>query len=212
MSYYCSFDGTEVVGPYSFEDLKNEFLKGSLPPATQVCLEGTEDWQALNALLQTPPKQLARVSAVAQQAHTSRTEPNQSAKSKKPPYSVKVLTTKDRFFSGKFDPEKLEAALNSYANEGWSVAGCDSAEFPGFLGERSELITVMHRIGGRMKKYKILTQKDRFFSGKFDPEKLESAINSYGSEGWQVRAITSATFPGFGSSREEMIVVLEKEA
>ena len=127
-------------------------------------------------------------------------------------YAVKVLTTKDRAFSGRFDPEKLESALNSYAAEGWSVAGCDSAEFPGFLGgTRSELITVMHRLEGRMKKYKILTQKDRFFGGKFDPEKLESAINSYVPEGWQLKAVTTATFPGFSSHREEMIVILEKE-
>lgn len=34
-----------------------------------------------------------------------------------------------------------------------------------------------------MKEYKVLTQKDRFFGGKFDPEKLESAINSYASAG-----------------------------
>jgi len=39
-----------------------------------------------------------------------------------------------------------------------------------------------------MKQYKVLTQKDRFFAGKFDPEKLESAINSYASEGWVVKA------------------------
>ena len=62
-----------------------------------------------------------------------------------------------------------------------------------------------------MKKYKILTQKDRFFGGKFDPQKLEAAINSCVPEGWKVRAVTTATFPGFGSNREEMIVVLEKE-
>ena len=128
------------------------------------------------------------------------------------PYAVKVLTSKDRAFGGKFDPQRLEGALNSYAAEGWSVAGCDSAEFPGMLGGvRSELISVMHRTGGKMKKYKILTQKDRFFGGKFDPQKLEAAINSYVPEGWKVRAVTTATFPGFGSNREEMIVVLEKE-
>jgi hypothetical protein len=127
------------------------------------------------------------------------------------PYAVKVLTTKDRFFSGKFDPEILEAALNSYAAEGWTVAGCDSAEFPGLFGSRSELVSVLHKLGGRMKKYKVLTQKDRFFGGKFDPDRLESAINSYVPEGWQVRAVTTASFPGFGSNREEMIVILERD-
>lgn len=129
------------------------------------------------------------------------------------PYAVKVLTSKDRFLSGKFDPEKVEAALNAYAAEGWSLADCDSASFPGILGgDRSELVTVMHRVGGRMKKYKVLTQKDRFFSGKFDPDKIEAAINSYVQEGWMVRAVTSASFPGLlSANREELIVLLEKE-
>lgn len=62
-----------------------------------------------------------------------------------------------------------------------------------------------------MMQYKVLTQKDRFFAGKFDPEKLESAINSYATEGWVVKAATTATIPGFGSSREEMIVILERD-
>ena len=211
MNYYYSIDGTEVVGPHSLDDLKGEFFSGSLLPTTQVCAEGTETWQTLASLVKPPPKQAAQPPAIPQQAHRPQTTHQPTAQTRATPYAVKVLTTKDRAFGGKFDPEKLESALNSYASEGWSVAGCDSAEFPGLLGARSELITVMHRIGGRMKKYKILTQKDRFFGGKFDPEKLESAINSYVPEGWQVRAVTTASFPGFGSNREEMIVVLEKE-
>lgn len=210
MSYYYSIDGTEVVGPYSLDELKNDFFSGLLPPVTQVCAEGTDTWQPITSLVKLTPEQAAQPLVVLKQTHSS--SPSQAAaQTSATLYEVKVLTTKDRAFSGKFDPEKLESALNSYASEGWSVAGCDSAEFPGFLGARSELITVMHRLGGRMKKYKILTQKDRFFGGKFDPEKLESAINSYVPEGWRVCAVTTATFPGFGSSREEMIVVLEKE-
>lgn len=59
--------------------------------------------------------------------------------------------------------------------------------------------------------YKVLTQKDRFFAGKFDPERLEAAINSYAAEGWRVIAVTTATIPSFTGSREEMIVVLEQE-
>jgi hypothetical protein len=211
MNYYYSIDGTEVVGPHSLDDLKSEFFSGSLLPTTQVCAEGTETWQTLATLVNPSPKQVAQSHPIPQQVHRHQTTHPSTVQARKNQYGVKVLTTKDRAFGGKFDPEKLESALNSYASEGWTVAGCDSAEFPGFLGARSELITVMHRTGGCMKKYKILTQKDRFFGGKFDPEKLESAINSYVPEGWQVRAVTTASFPGFGSSREEMIVVLEKE-
>jgi hypothetical protein len=33
----------------------------------------------------------------------------------------KVLTERDSRFSGSFDPESLEATLNSYASEGWRV-------------------------------------------------------------------------------------------
>lgn len=60
--------------------------------------------------------------------------------------------------------------------------------------------------------YKVLTQKDRFFAGKFDPEKLESAINSYAAEGWRVITATTASIPSFGGAREEIIVVLERES
>jgi hypothetical protein len=61
-----------------------------------------------------------------------------------------------------------------------------------------------------MKEYKVLTQKDRFFGGKFDPEKLEKAINSYASEGWAVISIASASIPSLTGTREEMIVVMER--
>jgi hypothetical protein len=62
-----------------------------------------------------------------------------------------------------------------------------------------------------MKEYKVLTQKDRFFGGKFDPEKLEKAINSYAAEGWQVISVATATIPTLTSSRDEMVIVLERE-
>jgi len=60
--------------------------------------------------------------------------------------------------------------------------------------------------------YKVLTQKDKWFSGKFDPEKLEGAINSYASQGWRVCGVATASFPGFGGKRDEMVIVMEREA
>lgn len=60
-------------------------------------------------------------------------------------YEYKVLSQKDRFFSGKFNPQKLEDALNSYAEQGWKVIACATASFPGFTGHREELITLMER-------------------------------------------------------------------
>jgi hypothetical protein len=62
-----------------------------------------------------------------------------------------------------------------------------------------------------MKEYKVMTQKDRFFAGKFDPEKLESAINSYAEQGWQVVTIATASIPSFSGAREELVVVMVRE-
>ncbi len=59
--------------------------------------------------------------------------------------------------------------------------------------------------------YKILTQKDRFFSGKFSPDKLQEAINSFAEEGWRVISMTSGEFPGMLKSRSEIVVCLEKK-
>lgn len=58
--------------------------------------------------------------------------------------------------------------------------------------------------------YKVLTQKDKWFSGKFDPEKLEQAVNAYAGQGWSVKGITTASIPGFGGNRDELIVLLER--
>jgi hypothetical protein len=60
------------------------------------------------------------------------------------------------------------------------------------------------------RQYKVLTQKDRFFAGKFDPLKLEGAINSYAQQGWRVVSMATASIPGLGNAREELIVLLER--
>lgn len=60
--------------------------------------------------------------------------------------------------------------------------------------------------------YKVLTQKDKWFSGKFDPAILEQAINAYAQQGWRVIGCATADIPGFGTTRQEFITLLEREA
>lgn len=60
-------------------------------------------------------------------------------------YEYKVLSQKDKWFSGKFDPAILEQAMNAYAQQGWRVIGCATADIPGFGGPRQEFVTVMER-------------------------------------------------------------------
>jgi hypothetical protein len=61
-----------------------------------------------------------------------------------------------------------------------------------------------------MKEYKVMSQKDKWFSGKFDPDTLEKAINAYAEEGWEVISVATATIPGFTGAREEMVVLFER--
>jgi hypothetical protein len=61
---------------------------------------------------------------------------------------------------------------------------------------------------GYVPQYKVLTQKDRFFHGKFDPEKLEAALNAYAEEGWRVVGAATADVGALGRNRQEMVVIM----
>ena len=63
-----------------------------------------------------------------------------------------------------------------------------------------------------MKEYKVLSQKDKWYSGKFDPEALEKAINEYAKQGWKLVACATPDIPSaFGGPRQEFIGILERE-
>lgn len=64
---------------------------------------------------------------------------------------------------------------------------------------------------GKMYEYMILTQKDRVFGGKFNPEMIQVALNNLATEGWRVVECATTTFPGLMGAREEMVFVLERQ-
>lgn len=86
---------------------------------------------------------------------------------------------------------------------------------PGFDAAREPEPRVVgsetREVGDMAHVYKVLTQKDRFFKGKFDPMKLEEALNAYAGEGWKVVGTATAEFPGIGNRRQEIVVVMERE-
>jgi hypothetical protein len=64
---------------------------------------------------------------------------------------------------------------------------------------------------GSAKEYKLLTQKDKWFDGKFDLARLEEALNAYARQGWVVKSMATPTIAGFsGGPREEIVVLLER--
>ena len=59
--------------------------------------------------------------------------------------------------------------------------------------------------------YKVLTERDTRFSGSFDPESIEKALNSYAAEGWRVvSGFTAASV--WKSAKSEIMLVLERAA
>jgi len=58
--------------------------------------------------------------------------------------------------------------------------------------------------------YKVISQKDRFFAGKFNPALLERALNEYAQEGWRLVSAVAADIPGLGVARNELVIILEK--
>lgn len=64
-----------------------------------------------------------------------------------------------------------------------------------------------------MKKYKVVTQRDKWFSGKFDPVELEKLLNELAAGGWRVVSMVSASREGVltGGGKDELIVLLEMD-
>jgi hypothetical protein len=58
--------------------------------------------------------------------------------------------------------------------------------------------------------YKVLTKKDHRLGGKFSPQNLEHALNSYAAEGWRVVSSSMVTSP-WTLSTSDVMVLLERE-
>ena len=54
MNYYFSIDGSEVLGPCTFEEILANYHKGAFPSTTLFCAEGQSDWNPICSLLPPP--------------------------------------------------------------------------------------------------------------------------------------------------------------
>lgn len=63
-----------------------------------------------------------------------------------------------------------------------------------------------------MYQYKVLTQKDKAFTGKFDPLVLENALNAYAEQGWRLVSAATADIPSLAGTRQEFIAILERKS
>jgi hypothetical protein len=61
-----------------------------------------------------------------------------------------------------------------------------------------------------MYEYTVLTERDKRFSGNFDPDVLKAALNGYASEGWRlVTAVPTVNI--MKTSKAEIILILERD-
>ncbi len=54
----------------------------------------------------------------------------------------------------------------------------------------------------------MLSQRDKWFGGRFDAERLEEALNFLAGQGWTVRSMAAGSL--ISGNREELVVLLER--
>jgi hypothetical protein len=75
------------------------------------------------------------------------------------------------------------------------------------------VITEAAEGGNRLEAVPSANAKGESLGGKFDPQKLENALNSFATEGWVLCAAATADITAsFAKDRQEMVMILERDA
>ena len=61
-----------------------------------------------------------------------------------------------------------------------------------------------------MKEYKVLTEKDDRFTGRFNAKSLEATLNSYAVEGWQI-VNNSIAMNSWKGSNAQITIILDRD-
>lgn len=132
MDQFYYMQNGQACGPVLLDDIKAAVAGGALPADVRICRVGDKEWSTMSA---AAPASAAVPMFKAQQSG------NQQGRKE-----YKILSQKDKWFSGKFDPAKLEEALNSYARQGWRVVSCASADINTVIGgSRQEMVIILER-------------------------------------------------------------------
>jgi len=114
------------------------------------------------------------------------------------------------------EPQRFEGIeVEGFDQSLWSAAAEPVSDAKGEPEHHDEESSSFTATGSEpamgVKEYKLLTQKDKFFAGKFDLGRLEEALNFYAKQGWVVKSMATPHLTGFsGGPREEFIVLLER--
>ena len=90
-------------------------------------------------------------------------------------------------------------------------------EVPPRPEEKAELIKPeinlpIHLEGTKLKEYKVLSQRDNWFTGNFSPERVEEVLNHLAQEGWRVITITTVSAQmTIAGNRQDVLIFLERD-
>lgn len=74
------------------------------------------------------------------------------------------------------------------------------------------LPTSRDRKATRHYEYKVVTQRDGLWSGRFDAEALSLLLNRLGEQGWRLVESSASSIPALLTrQREELLLVFERE-
>ncbi len=74
----------------------------------------------------------------------------------------------------------------------------------------SPLLAEVPRTHDGSRQYRVITQKDQGFSGKFNATKLEDMLNAQARHGWTLKSAVTMNIPSHGGHHDELIVILER--
>lgn len=146
MAWFVQVMG-EVVGPYSDAEFRQMAASGRVQLDTPVARGKDGPWAMATAVrgLFSPAPAPASDGGDGQVA--ARPEPSPAPAPSTAGQRYKVITQRDRFFAGKFDPDRLEDAINAYAGDGWRVCGMATTLYMTLAGKREEVVVLMERGG-----------------------------------------------------------------
>jgi hypothetical protein len=152
-----------VIGPISSTELRQRVSQGQIDANTMVAKDEPDRWVRADRVtgLIGPPGPHTVTGPPAPAADSDSVEdmttpapmlsgihvmPRPVRKADGKIYEYKVLTPKDKAFGGKFDAERLEEALNAYAQEGWRVVATAAGSIHGVTSStREELVVILER-------------------------------------------------------------------
>ena len=77
---------------------------------------------------------------------------------------------------------------------------------------RPEINLPEHLGGTILKEYKVLSQRDNWFTGNFSSERVEEVLNHLAQEGWRVITITTVSAQmTIAGNRQDVLIFLERD-